>query len=154
MKVVKLVEEPSKNSSRHLNTAQVEHEPSQESVSKYNAEQDANPFSSLADLVPIVVENAGALNQTLIGQRRIVETAAASSGVSAGVVARSKLVNHHPLKHVALVVNIVKDVAPEGVQLLRWHEETTRAHPQTVRKRGRCERDDEDGHERSDEYDQ
>lgn len=65
-----------------------------------------------------------------------------------------KLIHHHPLKHVALVVGIVRPVPPKDVQVLRRNHEAANAHPQAVRKGRRRERDDEDGGERGDKDDE
>jgi len=73
---------------------------------------------------------------------------------STSIVSRTELVDHHSLENVALVIDVVEDVSPEGVELLRWDEETTSAHPQTVCKGSGGKSNDEDRYKRSDEYDE
>ena len=65
-----------------------------------------------------------------------------------------ELIDHHALEDVGLVVDVVEDVAPEGVERVRGHEEATGAHPEAVGEGGAGERDDEDGDQRADEHDE
>lgn len=56
-----------------------------------------------------------------------------------------KLVDHHALENVALIVNVVEYVFPKHVQDLgRYHEAVDR-HPEPVCEGGESERDDEVG---------
>lgn len=59
------------------------------------------------------------------------------------IVAALELVYHHPLEDVGLVVDIVENVSPEGVEDLLGNQESADAHPQTVRKGDYGKGDDE-----------
>jgi hypothetical protein len=65
-----------------------------------------------------------------------------------------KLIHHHALEDIALVINIRKNVFPEDVQDGRVDHEAVDAHPEPVGEGGEGEGDDEDGEEGGDEDDE
>lgn len=142
---------------RRLCASDPKDEPAKSAVASDNADHDANPLASVADVVAVVVENGGAGNEALVCQLSLVQAGAALTrvlGRCAGEVAGSELVDHHALEDVRLVVNVVEDVAPEGIEGLRRYEETSSAHPKTVGKGGGGQCNDEDGHDRADQDDE
>ena len=60
----------------------------------------------------------------------------------------AKLIHHHVLKHVFLVVPVVENITIENVEQRRLHHEAAHAHPQAVGKRHEGERDDKTGEKR------
>ena len=137
-------------------TAVVQDQPAQEPVTDNNNKKITNPFASLAVLVSISVENLFSVDEALIATAGSGVHAVAASGTigRTAVHASTKLVDHHALEDVTLVVNVVEDVSPENVELLWWHKETTSAHPQTVCKGSTGQSDDEDRYQGGDENDQ
>lgn len=65
-----------------------------------------------------------------------------------------KLIHHHALEDIALVINITKDVFPEDVQDGWVDHEAVDAHPEPVGEGGEGEGDDEDGEEGGDKDDE
>ena len=66
----------------------------------------------------------------------------------------AKFVDHHALEDVRLVVDVVEDIAPEWVEGVRWHKETTGTHPKPVGECSSSKSNDEDWDERTDKHDQ
>ena len=65
-----------------------------------------------------------------------------------------ELVNHHPLEHIRLVVDVVEHVFPERVEEGEWHEEPADAHPEAVGEGYDGEGEDEVGEERGYQHDE
>lgn len=131
-------------------------EPAESTVTGDDTDHDAHPLAGVANVVAVVVKHCSAADETLVGEIGVVHAGAlvarglrrcASKGASA------ELVDHHALEDVGLVVNVVEHVAPEWVEGLRWHEETSGAHPQAVGKGGSGQSDDEDRNDRADQDD-
>lgn len=59
------------------------------------------------------------------------------------IVAALELVDHHSLEDIGLVVDIVEDVSPEGIEDLLRNQEAPDAHPQAVCEGYNGESDDE-----------
>lgn len=131
-----------------LSTTNVEYSPAQEPVCGNDANQDADPLSSLASLVIILLKDAPSINQALTGQLSLVHTSAPVAGLVLGtrVGSSGELINHHTLENVALVVNVVENISPEGVKAVRCNHEAAYAHPESVGKRGssKCDHEDRD----------
>ena len=65
-----------------------------------------------------------------------------------------EFIDHHTLKDIGLIVDVVEDVFPENIQSAHWNEEAVHAHPKTVGESGDCEGDYEDGEDGTDEDDE
>lgn len=129
-------------------TADVEDEPGEDSVNQDDGDEDADILGITALLVAVSVEVVGALHVTL-GDLRV------RAGAFAGtrVVSVAKFVDHHAFEDIALVVDVVEHVTPEGVEVLGSNHETHGAHPKTIGEGGAGQSNDEDGDDGSDEDD-
>ncbi len=65
-----------------------------------------------------------------------------------------EFINHHALKDIGLIVDVVEDVFPEHIQSAHGDEEAVYAHPETVGESGDCEGDYEDRENGTDEDDE
>ena len=132
--------------------ADIQHEPAKCSVDGNNGQQDTNVLASLARLVAIGIQQTSTRNQALLVERRLVSTVVTTIAIrGASVVSVCKFIDHHALEDIALVINVVKHVAPEGVQVSRANHETHCAHPETVGEGGGGKSDDEDRTDTGDE---
>jgi len=134
--------------------AYIQHKPAKCSVDSNDGQQDTNVFASLARLVAIGIQQSSTRNQALLIKRRLVSTVVTTVAIrGTSVVSVRKLIDHHTLKDVALVVDVVEDVAPEGVQVSRANHETHSAHPETVGKGSGSQSNDKDRNDTGDEDD-
>lgn len=144
-------------SSRNLSTSEPQDEPAERTVTSDDADHDAHPLAGVADVVAVVVKDSLAVDEALVGEISLVHAVAfllivPSRRACEG--AGAEFVDHHSLENVGLVIDVVEDVAPEGVQRLGWHEEASSAHPQAVGEGGGGQGDDEDGHDGADQHDE
>lgn len=65
-----------------------------------------------------------------------------------------EFIDHHTLKHVGLVIDVMKHVFPERVQRAHGNQKAIDAHPQTVGERGHGEGNDENREDGADEDDE
>lgn len=132
--------------------ADVQHEPAKQSVDYDDSQQDTNVLASSAGLVAIGVEESSARNQALRAQGSVVGTIIPTMTIGgASVVSAGKLVDHHALKNVALVVDVMEHVAPEGIEVGGTDHEAHSTHPKTVGESSGGESNNEDGNKAGDE---
>lgn len=79
---------------------EIQHQPPEKSVAKNNGQHDADKLAGLALLVAVLVQDAGALDQTLVFERGRVKAGALAVDLCASVVAVPELVDHHALEHI------------------------------------------------------
>ena len=65
-----------------------------------------------------------------------------------------EFINHHALKDVGLIIDIVKNVFPENIQCAHRNKEAVHAHPEPISESRDCEGDYEDRENRTDENDE
>jgi len=134
-----------------------QNEPAKGTVASDDTDHDSDPLAGVTNIVAVVVKNGSAADEALVGKIGLVHAVALLTRVPsrcASKGASAELVDHHALEDVGLVVDVVENIAPEGVEGLRWDEETTSAHPQAVGERGGGQCDDEDGDNGADQDDE
>lgn len=90
------------------------------------------------------MQHPGPADHTLLRQVRLVHT---MTPCPTAIRPLRELVNHHPLEHIRLVVDVVEHVFPERVEEGKRHEEPADAHPEAVGKGHDGEGEDEVGEE-------
>lgn len=124
--------------------------PAKEPRNHNNRDQNANPLALPSKRVSIRTQHTRPRDAT--GQIARGETALAVR--CARIRAPLKLIDHHPLEYVRLVIDIVENVLPEGVEQRDRVQEAADRHPEAVDKGHESEGDDEGGDEGGDEDDQ
>lgn len=139
----------------HLSPNEPEHQPSQQPQSKRDTQKNTDPLSSLIlRTIPIRTQHRLSRNLTLRRQRTIIGAEARWGSSTALISPVCKLIVHHSLEHVGLVVDVAKDVFPKDVEDLVRDEEPADGHPQAVCEGGDGEGDDKVGEEYGDEDDE
>lgn len=77
-------------------------------------------------MVPIRIQHTLACHHTLIGE---VGDEHAGTVETTSVIPVCEFVDHHPLKYVRLIVDVVECVFPERIQNFRRHHESVDTHP-------------------------
>jgi hypothetical protein len=74
--------------------------------------------------------------------------------IATAITSILELIDHHPLKYVALIIDVMEDIFPENVEDGWRNEEAADRHPETVRESSEGEGDDEVGEDGGHEDDQ
>jgi hypothetical protein len=121
---------------------QRQNNPSRNPVPNNNSHHNPHILPHIPGLIAILIQDPLSPNQALVGQIRLPHALAA---LPARVHPLRKLVDHHPLKDVLLIVPVVEHVFVKHVQDRRRDHEPVDRHPQAVGERHERERDDERG---------
>ena len=124
----------------------------QNAIRHDNAQHDTHPLARLSRLIPVRLQHGRAADLALTLQ--IAWVHAVILRLARGTRARHdvtiphrfpELIDHHALKHVGLVVDVVEDVLPEDVKGADRDHEAANGHPQAVGEGCDGEGDDKDG---------
>lgn len=130
---------------------QRERNPPEQAVDGDDSDQDPNPLPGPSLRIPILMKHTTAPDLALRRQIRLIHAVAPGTAV---IDPPGELVDHHALKYVGLVVDVVEDVLPERVQDGRGHEEAADGHPEAVGEGDEGQGDDEVGEDGGDEDDE
>lgn len=108
-----------------------------------NSNQNPNPKPNIFLPIPNRRQHSPPFNLTLILQLTRIHALTLIPNPRAIIHPPVKLIKHHPLENISLVIDPVEGVVPKVVQDLGGDEEATDGHPEAVREGGYRERCDE-----------
>jgi hypothetical protein len=126
---------------------QLQHDPPRQPISNNNPHHDSDILPHVPWCISILIQHPLPGNQTLIRQLRLPHALTPITHAGTRIRPLAELVNHHILKHILLVIPVVKDVFVKDVEDAGLDHEAVDGHPEAVGKGDECEGDDEGGKE-------